>query len=265
MKIKKRYLVSLLLLVIIVSYLFWGPLFPWNPIKIRYKKINTSKATLYIKNITEKDSVVFNIDRILQEEENFHGLKYVDDFKIIILDKNSNMKRYLPWLKGSGYSVSLSIVDLIYIGPTARKHPDGIERYLRHELSHLLIAQNTTFNKALEIHEQGWFAEGIAEYFSGHSFYNKEEFIILYRRNHLNFASLFEKNPLKMSINELKLRYTYYRFFIEYLVDNFGIKKLQEYLKKYIKNPQVYKELFIEVYSNDLEMILARFSSSLNN
>ena len=33
LKIKKRYLIPLSILLILWSYLFWGPLFPWNTIK----------------------------------------------------------------------------------------------------------------------------------------------------------------------------------------------------------------------------------------
>ena len=213
--IKKRYLILLLIFVSIILYLFWGPLFPWNPIKIGYITINSSKATIYINDMTERYSVVYRINDIMQAEEIFHDLNYIDDFKIVILSKESNMKRYVPWLKGSGYSVSLSSLNLIYIGPIARNSQPGIEPYLKHELSHLLIGQNTTLDKALKIHEQGWFVEGIAEYFSGHDFYNKNELIMLLKMSNLRFNSLDENNPLNMSSEELKLRYSYYGFLIE--------------------------------------------------
>ena len=209
--------------------------------------------------------MVYRLNEILLEEEKFHGLKYVDDFKIIILKKESNMKRYLPWLKGDGYSVSLNLVNLIYIGPEAKKSPNGIEPYLKHELSHLLIGQNTTFNKAMKIHNQGWFAEGIAEYFSGRSFYSKNEFLRICKISNFHFACLHEKNPLKMSIEEMMIKYTYYRFFIDFLVGNYDLNKFQQYLKEYIKDPDRYKRLFIEVYANDLDTILNEFNSSLNN
>jgi len=264
LKVKKRYWVSLLAFVTILFYLFWGPLFPWSPIKRGYKKINSSKATIYFSDLSERDSVVYRIDEIILEEEKFHDLKYVDDFKIIILNNESNMKRYLPWLKGSGYSVSLSLANVIYIGPTARKSQAGIEPYLKHELSHLLIGQNTSFKKGLKILEQGWFGEGIAEYFSGHNFYSKDEFLQLSRINNLKLSSLHEKNPHKMSPKELLLKYSYYRFFMEFIIENFGIKKLQDYLKKYIDNPEDYKKLFVEVYATDLDQILNKFNSSLN-
>ena len=96
--------------------------------KIGYTKISSSKATIYIAEMTERDSVVYRIDALIEEEEKFFDLKFVEKFKIIILNKDSHMKRYLPWLKGSGYSVSLSLANLIYIGPTARRLP--MARYL---------------------------------------------------------------------------------------------------------------------------------------
>jgi hypothetical protein len=238
-------------------------IFPWNPFKIGYTTINSAKATIYITDITARDSVVYRIDEIIGREEQFHDLKYVDDIRIIILDNKSNMKRYLPWLPGSGYSVSLSLVNVIYIGPTARKSVTGIEPWLKHELSHMLIDQNTTFQKALRIHEQGWLIEGFAEYFSGHRFYNKHEFVELCKRNNVQFTSLFENNPLKMTFAELRFRYTYYRFFIEFLTKKYGLNTLQDYLREYLKNPDEYKTLFIDVYDIDLNKLLKQFQSSL--
>jgi hypothetical protein len=249
--------------VIFICYLFWGPLFPWNPLKIGYQKISSSKATIYITEMTSKDSVIYRIDKIIQEEEKFHNLEYHEDFKIMIVSKDSHMKRFLPWLSGSGYSVSFGIANVIYIGPTARNSPHGIERYLKHEMSHLLISQNTTFKNDLKIHEQGWFSEGIAEYISGHRFYSKDEFLDLCRRKNYKFSSLNEKSPLEMSPNELKFKYTFYGFFLDFLIENYGIDKFQKYLINYLDNPGQYKELFIDVYSIDHHEILKNFQSHL--
>ena len=262
-KTKRLYIILGLFFSVLVIYLFWGPLFLWNPIKIGYTKIDTPKAVIYISNITPKDSIVYHIGKIISEEEKFHDLKFKNKIKIIVLDEESNMKRYLPWLSGSKYSVSLSMVDLIYIGPTARKSLEGIETHLKHELSHMLMDQNTTHTAAKLIHNQGWFAEGIAEYFSGHKFLTKSEFIELCKSKNLRFVNFHEKNPLNMSIGEIRLKYTFYKFFIEFLVKEFGIKKIQQYLKKYIKNPHNYKKLFPEIYFMDLNELLRKFNSKI--
>jgi hypothetical protein len=263
LKSNPKFYLLLLLFTSIIIYLFWGPLFPWNPIKPDYEKIASAKVTIYITERTENDSVVYKIGEILREAEQFHDLKYVDNIKIIIVDKESNMKRFLPWLGGSGYSVSLSFVDVIYIGPTARKSPKGIEPYLKHEMSHLLIGQNTTFKKGLKIHKQSWFSEGIAEYFSRRSFYSKNELANLIEGNYLELTNLREKSPQEMSIGELQLKYSYYGFFIEFLIDHYGLLKFQKFLKDYIREPGIYHRLFRRIYMIDPEEMLKKYHFSL--
>ena len=258
---KQLFLASALL--ILICYLFWGPLFPWNPIKAGYEKISSPMATVYIAEMTGKDSVVYQIEQLIQEEEKFHNLTYKNEFKIIIVSKDSHMKRFVPWLAGSGYSVSLSLLNVIYIGPIARKSTEGLKRYLKHELSHMLLAQNTSYEKGRLIHEQAWLSEGIAEYFSGHQFYSKSEFIRFCRMENFQFTSLNQKSPMEMSPNELKFNYTYYGLFIEFLINHYGTGKFHQYLTTYIENPQDYKDHFITIYESKLTEILNLFKHSL--
>ena len=264
MKIKKRYIFIFIFLLIIL-YLLWGPLFPWSPVKIGFKTIESSHATIYIQDFNG-ENVVYKLDEIIAEAEKFHGIKFKEKFKIIILDKESNMKRYLPWMKGTGFSVKLGFANVIYLGSIARNSPNGIEVYLKHEISHLLIHQNTSSaENNFEILNQGWFAEGTATYYGGPYYYFKNEFLELWIANKLGFDKLYEKNPHKMDVRMNTLYYTYYRFFIEFLIESYGIEKYQIYLKKYISYPKKYKILFNEVYKNDLIEILKKFNTYMNN
>ena len=247
----------------VIFYLFWGPLFPWNPVKIGYKKFTSSKATLYINEMTEKDSIVYRINDLIIEEEQFHDLNYLERFKIVVLSKGSKNKRFLPWLNGSGYSISLSPLNLIYIGSTARRSAWGIEPYLRHELSHLLVGQNTTYKNARKIHKQAWLVEGIAEYFSKHSFYDQDELVELIKQNDFQISTLDNNNPLEMSWQELQLKYSYYRYLVEFLIEEYGMKKLQEYLKRYLRDPENYQDSFISVYSIGLNEVVEKYHTGL--
>lgn len=244
-------------------YLLWGPLFPWSPIKPGFQKIQSTKANVFIQNMSSSDSIVYHIDQLLGEEERFHDLSYMDKVTIIIVDSNTNMKRFAPWLKGSGYSVSLSMLNLVYIGPIARHYSQGIETYLKHELSHMLMDQNTSFRKALKMHDRGWLLEGVAQFYSGHHFYSRSKFIELCKSNQISFSNLREQNPLDMSFPNLKLNYTYYQLFIDYLVNQFGIEALQEYIKLYVDDPGDYRVLFETVYGSTLDNILEAFKASL--
>ena len=258
MKHRKKIFI-LFILVFVVSYLFWGPLFPWNPIKIGYKKIESSKATIFITDFDRED-IVYQIDELLREEEEFHGLKFMEKFKIIILGKESNMKRYLPWLKGDGYSVKLGSVNVIYIGANARNSPYGIEVFLKHEISHLLIHQNTSSHgENMEILQQAWLTEGVATYFGGPHYYNKNDFVELWNMNGFQFNSLYMENPHEIDRNIIRLKYTYYKFFIEFLIDTYGKEKLKAYIKLYTHNPKNYEIIFPEIYNNKLEDVLRDF------
>lgn len=261
-KLKHRKKIFILvILVLVVSYLFWGPLFPWNPIKIGYKKIESSKATVYITDYNRED-VIYDFDEIIEEEEKFHGLRFKEKFKVIILGKESNMKRYLPWMSGSGYSVKLGSLNLIYIGANARNSPYGIEVFLKHEISHLLIHQNTSsHDKNMKILKQGWLAEGVATYIGGPHYYEKNEFIELWNANGFQFNSLYMENPHEMSENIIRLKYTYYRFFTEFLIETFGIENFQAYIKSYIDNPQNYEVIFSEIHNKELNEILRDFDA----
>jgi hypothetical protein len=70
----------------------------------------------------------------------------------------------------------------------------------------------------------------------------------------------YEENPLKMGNNTFRLKYTYYRFFIEYLINTYGLSEFQDYLKKYMNNPKDYKNIFSVVYGQGMDDILEKFS-----
>ena len=257
----KKWLIWIIAIVVIVivTLLFRGPLFPWSPVKPGFTKIESSRVAVFINKMSDKDSIVYEIDNILLQEEEFHDLTYQDDIRIVVLDKESSMKRFLPWFRGSGYSVSLSMANVIYIGPSARRSVHGIEPYLKHELSHMLIGQNASPKKALKIHRQGWLTEGIAEYYSGHSFYTKDEFLRVCQARNTDFTSLLIDNPMTMPIQDIRFKYTYYKYFIEFLAESHGMPKLRAYLKKYLNEPERYIDIFDEVYAVDLDTLLSEF------
>jgi len=55
-----------------------------------------------------------------------------------------------------------------------------------------------------------------------------------------------------MSVKEVKLLTLIIDFLLNFLIENYGIEKLSEYLKKIYKRSDGLKNLFVEVYSTDL-------------
>lgn len=62
----------------------------------------------------------------------------------------------------------------------------------------------------------------------------------------------------------IRLKYTYYRVFIEFLIETYGIERFQAYLKSYINNPKGYKMIFPDVYNEGLNEILWNFNTYMN-
>jgi hypothetical protein len=258
---RRTLIVILVTLTIITLYLFWGPLFPWNPIKTGFIKIESPRVTAYITDYNNEYEIDI-LEDLLREEEEFHGLNFKEEFRIVVLGEKSNMKRFLPWMRGTGYSVKLGSVNVIYIGPNARKSPYGIGVYLKHEISHLLLHQNTASHEMnLEILKQAWLAEGVATYFGGPHYYTKKEFVELWKMRGLRLNHLYMENPHDMDRSIIRLKYTYYRFFIEYLVGTYGMEKLQTFIKSYVNNPKNYNTYFPEVYNKELDEVLQGFET----
>lgn len=261
MGFRKRYIL-LIMLFIIAVYLFWGPLFPWFPLKAGYDRIETDKAVLYIEGMSERDSVAFDLQRIIAEEEEFHGLEYKKRFRIIIPDPGSNMKRFTPWLRGTGMSVSLGFGNVVYIGPSARRSAFGIETYIKHELSHMLLHHNTVSKSdALKMHRQGWLTEGLAIYFGGPIFYTLEDFAKACRESGIGFDSLLEAKMTRLPLGEIRLRYAYYGYFVQFLDETYGRERLRDLISRYVKAPGEYEDILNEVYSKELLELLEEYRS----
>ena len=114
-----------------------------------------------------------------------------------------------------------------------------------------------------QIQRQGWLVEGIATYYGGPDYFSKEELVFLCKERNIALNKLHIGNPLEIDKSEIKIKYTLFRYFIEYLIKTYGIKKFQAFLYSYLENPHEYKEHFISTFSDDLNLILQNFENFL--
>ena len=142
-------LIATIIILVIAAYLFHGPLFPWSPVKIGFKLHKADHLKVFVHQGMEQKVSGIDFNQMLEYLEETHGLEFTKPIRLVILDEESSMKRFVPWLKGSGYSVQLGYVNLIYIGSIGVQSSYGIEKYIKHELSHLIISQNTAPKRKL--------------------------------------------------------------------------------------------------------------------
>ncbi len=258
--VKKMIMVMALFLVIGLCFyqLFWGRLFPWSPMKFDYLQLNTLKATIILPNNFSLPEKLQNIDNLFTEVEQFHQLKF-NKRVTIILPKTINQFTGFTGQK-SAVACSLQTGTVIYLSPKIFDEKRDIAAILKHELSHVILYQHTSFFKSYKIPR--WLNEGVAIY-SGNprDYYEGMEFTELVVNQGYFFDILSPGQTVKKIPQEYRNKFIYaeYRSFIAFLVEKYGIGKLQNYLKSVIVHPELERAIFKRIYRIELPEMLISF------
>lgn len=265
--VRNRYLFLLggaLFFLLILLFLF-GPLFPWSPVKIGYTQLKSEKAIVIIRDPGRLHPSYSRVTGIMKELERQHGLEYKKPVKIIVClsDKGrmSEMGRFLLWM--SGYAVggaALETGDALFINHAKMlSGKRNEEEYIRHELSHSLLQQNTGLLKARRITLQHWVSEGTATYFGGPVYMAAEEFRRQFKEKELIYNERGGDIYSNLEPLEPKFNYTMYKYFIKHLIDSYGFERFQKFLRLYIRDPGRNREIFQKVFGVELKKALLRF------
>lgn len=248
-----KFFFSLLVAVFIYAF-FFGPLIPFNPIKIGYTEILKSKAVVYIRDINSLQPFYQNIDQILLDVEEFTGLKYKDKVQVLVALEYQELGRYIPWLNYTGLGgVSLQEGNMVYINAktiAARNYNE--EEFVKHEVVHTLISQNTNLYNDFTLNNQHWVSEGVAGYFGGPYYYTTEEFKELFRAKKLVLGDKGGDLYTNLKPEEAKFNYSLYRYFVGYVIQTHGRDKFKRFLHRYIQKPEDYAEIYSQEFDFDL-------------
>lgn len=166
MKIIKRKIFVLVLLILIgcvIYHFIFGRLMPFSPLVIGFEKHQTENSIVFFHN-NEKELNYNSVDSLILNAEQFHKLKFNKKVRIFICKTDNEYKRYT----GASSRMVTIFGNAIFISGMAnaerKSNTTSTNIYLLHELSHLLIYQNTTVQIA--VNYPNWFLEGIAVYSS---------------------------------------------------------------------------------------------------
>jgi hypothetical protein len=226
-----------------VAALFAGPLFPWSPLKPGYTHFVMHRADAYYPSGTILEEPYQALDTLIDEAEKFHRLKMPDRITVITPSSWSAFRRHAPW-EGSNAIAALTLQTgtVIYVTPKiAEKHIDTTE-FLRHELSHAIIDQNTTLWRGHKLNAQPWLYEGLAVDFGNQkSYLTRAEFLERARTRPL--APVFNGDNSDMRFN-----YVAWRYFLDFLISTRGRDKFQEYLLGAMQDPDRARAMFPEYF-----------------
>jgi hypothetical protein len=271
MKKKLKYFAITLFLIfsiVFMSMLLWGKLFPYSPIILGFDKYELNNTIIYVQQGTKFNEFT-RLDTLTNSVESFHELKFKNKPKIFIFkDDESYYQRSISKARFCAFSSGALIVS-----PWALKEDKqgiiSLEKYIRHELSHILIYSYNGFLG--EFRYPSWLLEGLAMYSvnqMGTSFYpNIEDTYKAIRAGNFMPPEYYKTNKEdEVNINvKYKIAFIYSEFgcIVDYLVKTYGKEKLIKYIKALLEINDNESQ-FRKVYSRDFNEVISEFKEYAN-
>jgi len=236
-----------------------GPLFPWSPVKPGYTHFTLHRADIYYPSGTQLEDAYRQVDNFIAEAETFHRLKMPDRITVIAPRTWTDFHLQAPWQRGPVGALTLQTGTVIFITPKiAEKHFDTAE-YLRHELSHAIIDQNTTLWRGHKMNGQPWLFEGLAVDFGRQKSYLTEQ----------EFVTRAKTEPLAPAFSgdnsDMRFNYVAWRYFLEYLIRTHGRDKFQDYLLRVMQEPDAARAMFPEFFRTTFDDAILQFQTSVRS
>lgn len=249
---------ALAIVVVIIAAAFcFGPLFPWSPVKPGYIHFTLHRADVYYPAGTTLDEPYKQIDSFIEAAEKFHKLKMPDRITVIAPRTWSDFHRQAPWQRGPVAGLTLQTGTVIFITPKVGEKNLDTAEFLRHELSHAILDQNTTLWRGHKLSSQPWLSEGLAVDFGNQKAYLTED----------EFLARAKTEPLAPAFNgdtsDMRFNYVAWRYFIEYMMISRGKDKFQDYLLRVMAEPDQARALFPEFFKISFDAAIAEFQGRL--
>jgi hypothetical protein len=240
--------------VVVVTVFGEGPLFPWSPLRPGYTHFILHRADIYYPSGTTLDESYKQVDSYIDEAEQFHRLKMPDRVTVIVPRRWADFHLQAPWQRGNAIGgLTLQTGTVIWITPKiAEKHFDPGE-FLRHELSHAILDQNTTLWRGHKLNGQPWLYEGLAVDFGRQKAYLTSD----------EFLARAQTEPLAPAFNgdnsDMRFNYVAWRDFIEYLIRARDRDRFQDYLLRVMQDPDQARIVFPEFFGMSFDEAVREF------
>ncbi len=269
-KIELSIVAIIIIAAVSLAYQFtWGKLFPYSPIILGFEKHELSNTIIYVQNGAKYDDYQ-RIDTLIPSVDDFHELKFTHKPQIFIfrdkesyLQRSTSKARFCAFYNGN-----------IVVSPWAIKEAEegkiSLEIYLKHELSHSLIFQNTGILSAYKY--PNWLLEGIAVYSAnqmGTSWYpSKEDTYNYIKQGNFMPPNCFRTDKGDQIRLDVKHRNTFmyseFACIVDYLIQTAGKEKFIAYMKEFLKSSN-YDKIFKKYYGIDFDKFLIDFKAFVHS
>jgi len=239
----------------------YGPLFAWSPLKPSYTSVRLARADVYFGADKPFNPVYREVDHYIEAAEQFHRLTLRKRMTIIVCRNWSDFHHFLPTIRGEGIGAATpEFGTVIYVTPKVEEMHFDSGEYVRHELSHAILEQNSSLWNSLHFKRAPWLFEGVAVLSAHQRAYGAwEEF--LERVQSQSIQGMFSSESHRARGFDLRFGYQAWRYFLAWLIDTRGRKQFQELLTGFMKRPNEAERIFGEVYGEPLSSAVERFET----
>ncbi len=254
------------MILLLLAFPF-GPLLPWSPVKPGYAGVGYARAEVFHDRAGKLPEDLGDVEALMREAEAFHQLAYKRKVTIILCKNWRDCERGVPWLNvHAAGGVTLATGDAVYITPKLREKNFSHLEFLRHELSHALISQNTTVLSSFRLNKVAWFNEGLAVSFGRQRDYlRREEFLARVTGEDLGRYL----DPSRTDIGgpgwNARFAYPAQRYFVEYLKERFGDARFRRFLGGVIADPDNHATLFAQAYPISLSEAIREYETAVKS
>ena len=226
----------------------FGRLFPWSPVKPGYVEIPFAKVLLVAPKGFMIEEGLAGIDEIVHDVELFYGLEFTKPLWVIITATTSDAWR-LTWTRGAGLYISSTGSVLALPSALLRSEEGDFFRLLDRGLAAAILLQNTSFLGRSMLPK--WLVQGSPAYYvSQDADHTWQEFRNLavdegYFFDILGANYEIQRIPAKVRDEFVVMEY---RYFLEYLVDKYGLYRVMEYTRRLLDDPGLAGPLFHKVF-----------------
>jgi len=260
----KKLLAGVLLACLCSAAFAYGFLLPWSPVKPGYDLATFSRARIFYAKSGPLLEDYREVDAMMAEAESFHRLRFQRPVTIIACKTWGDCDRAMPWMSVRGLGgVTLATGDVIYITPKLAERNFHTREFLRHELSHALLSQNTTILRTYQLNDSPWFFEGLAVSFGRQRDYlTREQFLDL--ANRVELAGYLDPGQRALPWNA-RFAYPAQRYFVEYLKDKYGDDRFAAYLRRVIVAPPRFPAIFADAFDRSFASAIADYQRDVRS
>ena len=243
----------------------YGPLFPYSIIQPGYASVRFQRAEVMFPRNKVLDAAYQEVDRYIQEAEEFEQLHAPHLVRITLCADWSDFARFCPVVRGRAVAgVTLEPGTVIYITPkVAEKNLDPGE-FLRHEIAHAVIIQNMTLWQAAQFKHITWLYEGLPVWFGRQKAYiSQQEFLDRAKRTNLVPVMRFDAGAARAETVDMRFAYVAWRDFLDYLVQRSGRPKFLQFFAAVRKHPPQWSDEFQRSYGSPFDAVIGEFARAI--